>query len=106
MILLLLETVCAVFDNICASAHSTVIGFLDHTAYLTITYFSSTTEIPTLGGKIETTFEIKRNENVIHIQRQGSSKAWNVSLMGIETTDGITTIKVDATKGELRVQLK
>jgi hypothetical protein len=44
VILLLLETVCAIFDNVCASAHSTVIGFLDHVPYLTITYFSSTTE--------------------------------------------------------------
>ncbi len=45
MILLLLETVGAVFDNIGASAHSTVVGFLDHTAYLIITYFSSTTNL-------------------------------------------------------------
>ena len=43
VILLLLETVCPVLDNICASAHPTVVGFLDHTAYLIITYFSSTT---------------------------------------------------------------
>lgn len=44
VILLLLETVCAVFDNMCASAYSTMVGdcFLDHTSYLTITYFSST----------------------------------------------------------------
>ena len=45
VILLLLETVCPVLDNICASAHPTVVGFLDHTAYLIITYFSSTTKI-------------------------------------------------------------
>jgi len=40
---LLLETLCAVFDNIGASAYSTVVGFLDHVAYLTITYFVTTT---------------------------------------------------------------
>ena len=45
-------------------------------------------EIPSLNGKIETTFEIKRNENMIQIQRQGSPKAWNVSLIGMETADG------------------
>jgi hypothetical protein len=47
VILLLLQAICAVFDNVCASAHSTTVGdnFLDHANYLTITYFSSTTEM-------------------------------------------------------------
>ena len=46
VILLLLEAVRAIFDNVCASAHSTTISncFLDHATYLTITYFSSTTK--------------------------------------------------------------
>jgi hypothetical protein len=45
VILLLFETICAVFDNICASAHPTLVSFLDHNAYSTITYFSSTTDV-------------------------------------------------------------
>ena len=45
VILLLLQAVRAIFDNICASTYSTGIGFLDHGAYLTITYFSSITKI-------------------------------------------------------------
>lgn len=44
MILLLLEPICAVFDDVCASAHPTTVCFLYHVAYLTITYFSSTTD--------------------------------------------------------------
>jgi len=43
VILLLLETVGTVFDNIGASAHSTMVGSLNHTAYLIITYSSTTT---------------------------------------------------------------
>jgi len=37
VILLLLEAVCAVFDNVSTSAYPTDIGLLDHAAYLTIT---------------------------------------------------------------------
>ena len=44
VILLLFEPIGAIFDNVGASAHSAGVGFLDHTAYLTITYFSSTTK--------------------------------------------------------------
>jgi len=63
-------------------------------------------EIPDLDGKIETIFEIKRNENIIHIQRLGPSKAWNVSLMGMETVDDSTLIKVDAKSNELKIELR
>lgn len=63
-------------------------------------------EIPSLDGKIETIFEIKRDENSIHIQRQGSSKSCEVSLNGIETLDGLKTIKMDPKISELKIQLK
>jgi hypothetical protein len=63
-------------------------------------------EIPLLDGKIETIFRIKRDGNTIHVQRQGSSKAWNVSLFGMETVDGSTTIRTHAANNELRIQLK
>jgi alpha-D-xyloside xylohydrolase len=43
--------------------------------------YSTKVEIPSLDGKIETTFEIERQGNTIHIQRHGTEKAWNVSLM-------------------------
>jgi alpha-D-xyloside xylohydrolase len=43
--------------------------------------YSTKVEIPSLDGKIETTFEIERQGNIIHIQRHGPDKAWNVSLM-------------------------
>ena len=43
---------------------------------------SATVEIPTLEGKIETTFKLERRGNVIHIQRHGPAKAWNVAVKG------------------------
>ena len=39
-------------------------------------------EVPSLDGNIETTFEIERKGNIIHIQRHGADKAWNVALGG------------------------
>jgi alpha-D-xyloside xylohydrolase len=52
-------------------------------------------EIPTLDGKIETKFDVKRNANVIKIQRQGSSKAWNVFLVGIDSVENMENAKVE-----------
>jgi alpha-D-xyloside xylohydrolase len=56
-------------------------------------------EIPTLDGKIETVFDIKREENVFHIQRQGSAKTWNVLLVGIDSVEDIEYAKVDIVNG-------
>jgi len=44
--------------------------------------YSTKVEIPSVDGKIQTTFEIERKGNDIHIQRHGPAKAWNVALMG------------------------
>jgi alpha-D-xyloside xylohydrolase len=74
-------------------------------------------EIPSLGGKIQTTFNIRREGKAIHIQRQGSPKAWNVSLVGIdsvesvesaeiETVNGLELIKVDSQTDRLVIQTK
>ena len=56
-------------------------------------------EISALDGKIETTFEIERKGNTIHIQRHGPAKAWNVALPGtppmqVEKQISATTIQV------------
>jgi alpha-D-xyloside xylohydrolase len=50
---------------------------------------SARVEIPALDGKIETTFDIKCEGNVIHFRRQGTSKAWNVLLIGIDTVENL-----------------
>jgi alpha-D-xyloside xylohydrolase len=42
-------------------------------------------EIPALDGTIATRFEVRHEENAIHIQRQGPAKAWNVLLVGIDS---------------------
>ena len=60
---------------------------------------STKVEIPALDGKIETTFEIERKGNTIHIQRHGPAKAWNIALPGtppvqVEKQINATTIQV------------
>jgi len=48
--------------------------------------YSANVEIPSLDGKIETTFEVERKGNTLHIQRHGPAKAWNVALSGSALT--------------------
>ncbi|HEX9331577.1 MAG TPA: TIM-barrel domain-containing protein, partial [Anaerolineales bacterium] len=45
------------------------------------------TQIPNLAGDIETTFNVQREDDVIHIQRQGLSKAWKVLLMNVQSIE-------------------
>jgi len=40
-------------------------------------------EIPSSLGKIETTFEVSREKNGIHIRREGAPKAWKVLLVNL-----------------------
>ena len=69
-------------------------------------------EIPNLRAEVETHFVIRRDGNVIKVQRQGPPKAWNVLLMGIdsvedienaEIVDGSTLISVDNSTHELNI---
>jgi alpha-D-xyloside xylohydrolase len=77
---------------------------------------SARVEIPALDGKIETTFDIQREGNVIHFLRRGSAKAWNVLLVGIdsvanvekaaiEIVSGSSLIKMNDNIAELNIQL-
>lgn len=61
--------------------------------------YSTKVEIPTLNGKIEATFEIKRKGNNIHIQRHGPAKTWNVTL------EGSTFLKFEKHTNEANIQL-
>src|SRR6266516_972143 len=45
------------------------------------------TQIPNLAGDIETTFNVQRENDVIHIQRQGPSKGWKVLLVNIPSIE-------------------
>jgi alpha-D-xyloside xylohydrolase len=56
-------------------------------------------EIPTLDGKIETRFDVKREGNAINIQRQGSSKAWNVVLIGVDSVEKIENAVIEMVNG-------
>ena len=73
-------------------------------------------EIPTLKGKIETTFTVLRKGDMIHIQRQGVSNPWNISLMGkknvmsvedakFQVFNGSTLIRADRQTKKLKIQL-
>jgi alpha-D-xyloside xylohydrolase len=58
-------------------------------------------EIPSLDGKIETTFEVTRAGQDIHIQRQGPAKEWSAVLAGNPST----AIKLEAQTAEATIRL-
>jgi alpha-D-xyloside xylohydrolase len=62
-------------------------------------------EIPSPDGKIETTFDIERNGNVIHIQRHGSARRWNVSLIGTKPVDSATHMEAGEQDDQMNIQL-
>lgn len=72
-------------------------------------------EIPALDGTIETTFEIKREGNLIHVHREGPAKPWRVLPVGmdvveamhdIEVEDGLAVIQVRNDVHALEIQLR
>jgi alpha-D-xyloside xylohydrolase len=72
-------------------------------------------EIPTLEGKIGTSFDIECKANMIYIQRQGLQKAWNILLVGIDSIEegedteiinGSALIKLDETIDDMTIRLK
>jgi alpha-D-xyloside xylohydrolase len=76
----------------------------------------ATAEIPSLDGKIETRFDIRRDGNEIQIQRHGAPKSWNVLLVGIgsikdvinadtEFVNGSALIKAHHGVDELRIRV-
>ena len=62
-------------------------------------------EIPSLDGKVETTFNIQREGKAIHIQRQGSSKAWNVNLVGIHSVENMENAEIGTINGSTFVRV-
>jgi alpha-D-xyloside xylohydrolase len=62
-------------------------------------------EIPTLDGKIETVFDVKREGNTINIQRQGLSKAWNVLLVRIDPIEEIDNTRIEIVKGSTLIEV-
>jgi alpha-D-xyloside xylohydrolase len=48
-----------------------------------------TTVIPTVTGEIEATFTVKREGQVITVQRQGGSKPWRLLLVNIQTVASV-----------------
>jgi len=62
-------------------------------------------EIPTLDGKIETRFDVKREGKVIYIQRQGpSNKTWNVFLIGIDSGENIENTEIEIINGSMMIK--
>jgi alpha-D-xyloside xylohydrolase len=77
----------------------------DYSDHVTLRIFSLAdghsvkVEIPSLDGKIETTFEIERKSNTLRIQRHGPAKRWNITL------DGSTFTEIDEQIHEANIQL-
>ena len=61
-------------------------------------------EIPSLDGKIETTFDIRREGTAIHILRQGLSKAWNVNLIGIDSVENMENAEIEIVNGSTLIK--
>jgi alpha-D-xyloside xylohydrolase len=69
-------------------------------------------EIPALDGTIETSFDVSREDKMVHIQRQGSAKPWNVIFVGINAVDNpdieisnnSALIKVSPETDKLKIQ--
>jgi alpha-D-xyloside xylohydrolase len=51
-------------------------------------------EIPSSAGNVETLFDISRENNVIHIQRQGPPKAWKVLLVNAHSAESSANVKL------------
>jgi len=51
-------------------------------------------EIPALDGKIETRFGLKREGNMIFVQRQGPAKTWDVLLIGIDSLENVENAEI------------
>ena len=60
---------------------------------------TATVEIPSLDGKIETAFEIERTGNILHIQRHGPAKAWNVAV----NSTTITPMDKQANEADIQI---
>jgi len=63
-------------------------------------------KVPTLAGKIETSFDIERKGNTIHVQRQGPAKAWNVLLVGIGAVENIENTENETLRGSTLIKAK
>src|SRR6185503_20470233 len=62
-------------------------------------------EIPSLKWKIETTFDIRREGKAIHIQREGTSKTWNVALVGIDSVESVENAEIETINGSTFVRV-
>ena len=58
-------------------------------------------EIPSLGGQIETRFEVKREGRHLHMQRHGPAKQWSVTFAGAPSAE----VKYKAGTSETTIQL-
>jgi alpha-D-xyloside xylohydrolase len=62
-------------------------------------------EIPTVDGNIETRLDVRRDGNEIQIQRRGSSKPWNVLLVGIGPVKSVDDAESELINGSTLIKL-
>jgi len=72
-------------------------------------------EIPSPLGKIETTFEVSREKDVIHVRREGPPKAWKMLLVNVsgaeskahtKSTPEGTLVTPENTENSIEITLK
>ena len=61
-------------------------------------------EIPSLDGKMETTFEIRREGKSLHVQKNGPSKQWSICFAGRRSAEVKFEAEVKATTVQLPEQ--
>jgi hypothetical protein len=63
-------------------------------------------EIPSLDGKIATSFSIQREGNLIHVQRLGPAKAWNVLLVGMDRVEAAENAEIEVVSSSTLIKVK
>ncbi|MGE5377789.1 MAG: hypothetical protein ACM3XO_22240, partial [Bacteroidota bacterium] len=63
-------------------------------------------EIPDPNGEIAATFVIRRDQDVIDIQRNGESNAWDVLLVGIDSIKEINKMETEILNGSILIKVQ
>jgi alpha-D-xyloside xylohydrolase len=62
-------------------------------------------EIPALDGSIETTFDLQRKDDEVHIRRHGPARSWKVLMVGLDSVEGLEPVEIRVTEGSTLIQV-
>jgi alpha-D-xyloside xylohydrolase len=60
-------------------------------------------EIPSANGNVETTFELKREGQTVSVKREGTSKHWQLLLVGVNAVASVENGKAESSAQGVRV---